>query len=210
MTNLLKICALGLLAFGLSACDKVSDAVDSASKAVDSATQEGKKIAKALSIEAPLLTIEMDDNYDPYFVIQSQDNNTIIEDIIVNRGNCGVIKYKTDWGMQKAYTELNGDKLKTKNGQSVAMKEIIWSNELNYYNSLDADSKTIYKKKFPVKLAYAEKFSIKQYFADFGLADSFGIDNGIISCKTNDIIEIELIVNGGGSYIFKPKEMMSF
>ena len=205
MTNLLKMCALGILAFGLSACDKVSDAVDSAGKAVDSATQEGKKIAKALSIEAPLLTIEMDDNYDPYFVIQSQDNNTIIEDIILNRGNCPVIKYERDYDMERAYIELNGNKLKNKNGQFVEGKSIIWTNELNYYNSLDADSKTIYKKIFPVKLAYAEKFSIKQYVAHF-----FGNNGGIISCKTNDIIEIEVIVNGGGSYIFKPKEMMSF
>ena len=202
MTNLLKMCALGLLAFGLSACDKVSDAVDSAGKAIDSATTEGKKIAKALSIEAPLFTIEMDDNYDPYFVIQSQDDKTIIEDIILNRGNCGVIKYKTDWGMQKAYRELNGDKLKTKNGQSVEDKSVIWSNETNYYDSLDADSKTIYKKIFPVKLSYGKKFAIP-----YQVSNLFGQK---IGCNTNDIIEIELIVNGGGSYIFKPKEMMSF
>lgn len=156
MKNLLKMCALGFLAFGLSACDKISEAVDSASKAVDSATQEGKKIAKALSIEAPLLAIDYDKDYDPYFVIQSQDNNTIIEDIIINRGNCGVIKYERDYDMAKAYRELNGDNLKTKNGQSVDSKGIIWSNETNYYNSLDDDSKAIYEKTFPVKLSYGK------------------------------------------------------
>ena len=111
MKNLLKMCALGFLAFGLSACDKVSqkvnETVDSASKVIDSATQEGKKIAKALSIEAPLFAIDYDKDYDPYFVIQSQDNNTIIEDIIINRGNCGVIKYREVWDLKKAYMDLN-------------------------------------------------------------------------------------------------------
>ncbi len=157
MKNLLKMCALGFLVFGLSACDKVSEAVDSASKAVDSATQEGKKIAKALSIEAPLLAIDYNKDYDPYFVIQSQDNNTIIEDIIINRGNCGVIKYKKDYDMASAYRELNGDKLKTKNGQLVDSKNIIWSNETNYYNSLDDDSKAIYKKIFSRKTILWQK-----------------------------------------------------
>ena len=203
MTNLLKMCALGILAFGLSACDKVSDAVDSAGKAIDSATTEGKKIAKALSIEAPLLTIDFDKDCDPYFVIQSQDNNTIIEDIILNRGNCPVIKYERDYDMLNAYKELNGDKLKTKNGQFVDMKSIIWSNETNYYNSLDADSKAIYTKYFPAKLTYGQKFRIPYQSVNLW----FGTKEG---CKADDIIEIELIVNGGGSYIFKPKEMMLF
>ncbi|MGX3012039.1 hypothetical protein ACWIUD_10885 [Helicobacter sp. 23-1044] len=203
MTNLLKMCALGLLAFGLVACDEVSQKVnevaDSAGKAIDSATTEGKKIAKALSIEAPLLTIDFDKDYDPYFVIQSQDNNTIIEDIILNRGNCGVVKYKEDYDMAKAYRELNGNKLKTKNGQLVEMSGGILSSD--FYNSLDEDSKAVYKKTFPIKLPYAKKLAMKDFRLD---------DRGIIACRTNDIIEIEVIVNGGGSYIFKPKEMMLF
>lgn len=210
MKNLLKMCALGLLAFGLSACDEVSQKVnevaDSAGKAIDSATTEGKKIAKALSIEAPLLTTELKelrDSYITYFVIQSQDNNAIIEDIIVNRGNCPVIKYTIDDDMARAYRELNGDKLKTKNGQSVESKSIIWSNETNYYNSLDANSKTIYEKTFPVKLPYSQKFVIPYQSYNW-------LYNTTKGCKTEDIIEIELIVNGGGSYIYKPKEMMLF
>ena len=206
MTNLLKVCALGILAFGLSACDKVSDAVDSASKAVDSATQEGKKIAKALSIESPLLTIELTESGDPYFVIQSQDNNTIIEDIIVNRGNCSVMKYIKDGDMARAYRELNGDYLKTKNGEDVNMAGSISS---NIYNALDADSKAVYKKRFPIKLPYSKMLIV---WRDIGFGSLFGIslNDVIITCNTNDIIEIELIVNGGGSYIFKPKEMLLF
>ncbi|MGX3097610.1 hypothetical protein [Helicobacter sp. 23-1046] len=195
MRKLLKVCVLGILVFGLSACDEVAD---NAGKAIDSATTEDKKVARALSIESPLLAIDYDKNYDPYFVIQSQDNNTIIEDIILNRGNCGVVKYKEDYDMANAYRELNGDKLKTKNGQFVDMKRVIWSNETNYYDSLDDDSKTIYKKIFPVKLSYGKKFAIP-----YQLSNLYGQK---IGCNTNSIIEIEVIVNGGGSYIFKPKE----
>lgn len=200
MRDLLKVCALGILVFGLSACDEVAD---SASKAIDSVTTESKKVARALSIESPLLAIDYDKNYDPYFVIQSQDNNTIIEDIILNRGNCPVIKYTTDSDMARAYRELNGDKLKTKNGQSVAMKNIVWSYETNYYDSLDDDSKTIYTNMFPVKLSYGKKFRIPYQSYNWFFNETKG-------CKTNSIIEIEVIVNGGGSYIFKPKEMMLF
>ena len=198
MRNLLKVCALGILAFGFVACD---EAADSAGKVIDSVTTEGKKIAGALSIEAPLHAIDYDKNYDPYFVIQSQDNNTIIEDIIINRGNCGVIKYKKDYDMASAYRELNGDKLKTKNGQLVDSKNIIWSNETNYYDSLDDDSKTIYKKYFPAKLSYGKKFAIPYQVSNVFSGEKIG-------CKTNSIIEIEVIINGGGSYIYKPKEML--
>lgn len=104
MTTLLKICVMGFLAFGLVACDKVSEAVDSASKAVDTAAKEGKKIAKALSIEQSLLGVDFDNDYNQYLYIQSQDNNTIIEDIIINRGNCKVAKYERDRDMRKAYS----------------------------------------------------------------------------------------------------------
>ncbi len=111
MTTLLKVFLLGFLALGFVACDKVSEVVDSASKAVDTATKEGKKFAKALSIEQPLLGVGFDDNYKQYLYIQSQDNNTIIEDIIINRGNCGVAKYKQDSDMAIAYRKLYPDRV---------------------------------------------------------------------------------------------------
>ncbi len=141
MTKLLKICVLGFLALGFVACDEVSAVVDSASKAVDTATKESKKIAQALSIEQPLLGVDISNyNFKQYLYIQSQDNNTIIENIIINRGNCAVIKYEEDIDMARAYRELNGDKLKTKSGQYVKMLDEIWSNNMDFYNSLDADS----------------------------------------------------------------------
>ena len=187
MTKLLKVCVLGFMALGFVACDEVSNAVESA-------TKEGKKIAQALSIEQPLLGVDIDKyNFKPYLYIQSQDNNTIIEDIIINRGNCAVIKYKQDYDMASAYEELNGDKLKTKNGQSVEMRNYIWSKHLDFYNSLDADSKAVYKPVFPVKLAYGKKFFPESY-----------------DCPIDDIIEVEVIVNGGGSIVYKPKELMLF
>lgn len=204
MTKLLKICVLVFMALGFVACDEVSAVVDSASKAVDTATKESKKIAQALSIEQPLLGVfsgEALGDYITFLYIQSQDNNTIIEDIIINRGNCGVIKYEEYSDMARAYKELNGDKLKTKSGQSVEMKYKIWSNDMDFYNSLDADSKSIYKPNFPVKLAYGKKFTLPYWSLSL-----FGYEG----CKINDIIEVEIIVNGGGSIVYKPKELMLF
>lgn len=203
MTKLLKICVLGFMALGFVACDEVSAVVDSASKAVDTAAKESKKIAQALSIEQPLLGVEYNEFLSrPQLYIQSQDNNTIIEDIIINRGNCAVIKYKQDYDMASAYEELNGDKLKTKNGQSVKMLNEIWSNNMDFYNSLDADSKSIYKPNFPVKLAYGKKFAVPYIAWNLLLITE--------SCPIDNIIEVEIIVNGGGSIVYKPKELMLF
>ncbi len=203
MTKLLKVFLLGFLALGFVACDKVSEVVDSASKAVDTATKEGKKFAKALSIEQPLLGVEFNEMFSiSQLYIQSQDSNTIIEDIIINRGNCAVVKYKTDYDMESAYRELNGNKLKTKSGQSVEMVNNIWSDNMGFYNSLDDDSKSIYKPTFPVKLTYGKKFIVPYWYV--------GLFDYRQSCKIEDIIEVEVVVNGGGSIVYKPKEMLLF
>lgn len=200
MTKLLKVFLLGFLAFGFVACDEVSEVVDSASKAVDTATKEGKKLAKALSIEQPLLRAEFNDKYDDMILyIQSQDNNTIIEDIIINRGNCSVAKYILDDSMLRAYIELYPDrssffsvKTKTKNGEFIIADELITA---DIFRQLDSDSQSIYIAIFPDKLPYGKKFPVP-YFGQ--------------NCKTNDIIEVEVIVNGGGSIVYKPKEMLLF
>ncbi len=198
MTKLLKVCVLGFMALGFVACDEVSAVVDSASKAVDTATKEGKKIAQALSIEQPLLGVDFDNNYKAHLYIQSQDNNTIIEDIIINRGNCAVIKYKRDIDMASAYRELYPDRsggiyfnesVKTKNGEFITANNFITSKT---FNTLDSDSQSIYVALYPIKLAYSKKFK------------------PTYNCSINDIIEVEIIVNGGGSIVYKPKELMLF
>ncbi len=49
-------------------------------------------------IKKPLVYKNFDNQLKPYYVIQSQDENTIIEDYVVNRGNCNayLLKYKFD------------------------------------------------------------------------------------------------------------------
>ena len=206
MTKLLKIFVLVFMALGFVACDEVSEVVDSASKAVDTATKEGKKFAQALSIEQPLLRTEFNDKGDDIiFYIQSQDNNTIIEDIIINRGNCSVIKYVADRDMIRAYRELNGNMLKTTSGKSVEITEFI---SPYIYNLLDADSKSVYKSIFPIKLTYGKKFELLPYQSIDRSIDFWGFKRR--DCKTDDIIEVEVVVNGGGSIVYKPKELMLF
>ena len=190
MTKLLKVCVLGFMALGFVACDEVSNAVESA-------TKEGKKIAQALSIEQPLLGVANGENllgdYITFLYIQSQDNNTIIEDIIINRGNCAVMKYEEDTDMTKAYKELHPElgynRIKLKNGEIVVTDLYITADR---FRQLDSDSQSVYVALYPTKLAYGKKFFPKY------------------DCKLDDIIEVEIIVNGGGSIIYKPKELMLF
>lgn len=182
------------MALGFVACDEVSEVVDSASKAVDTAAKESKKIAQALSIEQPLLGTTISDyDFKQYLYIQSQDNNTTIEDIIINRGNCGVMKYEEDYDMTKAYSELHPELsygwIKLKNGETASADSFITADR---FRQLDSDAQSIYVALYPIKLAYGKKF-LPSY-----------------NCKTDDIIEVEIIVNGGGSIVYKPKELMLF
>ena len=192
MSKLLKIFVLVFMALGFVACDEVSEVVDSASKVVDTATKESKKIAQALSIEQPLLGVDFNSYYGQYFYIQSQDNNTIIEDIIINRGNCAVIKYVKDDDMESAYRELyptSWAELKLKNGETIYSTEFITA---DIFRQLVSDAQSVYKPIFPIKLAYGKKFK-----------PTYG-------CVINDIIKVEVVVNGGGSIVYKPKEMLLF
>ena len=59
---------------------------------------EVKGLAASVSIEEPLVEIAYDNSGEPYLSIQSQDNDTVIEDIIINRGNCAVFKWMRDSG----------------------------------------------------------------------------------------------------------------
>ena len=71
--SFLKMATLAFIALGFVACE--SDSVG--------------------GIKKPLVYKNFDKQLKPYYVIQSQDENTIIEDYVVNRGNCG------DKGLQK-------------------------------------------------------------------------------------------------------------
>ena len=177
------------VALGISACDEASDAA--------------KKALASVSIEQPLVSIESE-YYDEltlfgrqegirkFVKIQSKDNNTIINGINVNRGNCATLKYRIDNKKLKAYADANPDKvllnggtqLQTTSGELVNPKDRIYSNDLSFYESLNEQSKAVYKSGFPVTMPFGKT---EKYY------------QGFFECKIDTIIELELIVNDGGS-----------
>ena len=145
------------------------------------------------SVKEPIINIEtqMDRNYDVRYVlvIQSQDNDTMIEDIVINRGNCPVKKYDFDSDKLKAYEQANPDRvllqggahLVTKNGNPVDIKRnSLYSRkaDMDFYNSLDTKSQSIYAAIYPKQLAFAQKFT------------------PLYLCSGKNILEIELVING--------------
>ena len=180
------------VALGISACDEASDAA--------------KKALASVSIEQPLVSIESE-YYDEltlfgrqegirkFVKIQSKDNNTIINGINVNRGNCATLKYRIDNKKLKAYADANPDKvllnggtqLQTTSGELVNPKDRIYSNDLSFYESLNEQSKAVYKSGFPVTMPFGKT---EKYY------------QGFFECKIDTIIELELIVNDGGSIAY--------
>lgn len=184
-TQILGVVLATLVALGISACDEV------------------KSLAASVSIEQPVVSIESE-YYDEltlfgrqegirkFVKIQSKDNNTIINGINVNRGNCATLKYEIDNKKLKAYADANPDKvllsggtqLQTTSGELVNPKEKIYSNDLSFYESLNEQSKAVYSSFFPRKIPFGE---VRKYY------------QGFFACKIDTIIELELIVNDGGS-----------
>ena len=180
------------VALGISACDEASDAA--------------KKALASVSIEQPLVSIESE-YYDEltlfgrqegirkFVKIQSKDNNTIINGINANRGNCATLKYQIDNKKLKTYANANPDKvllnggtqLQTASGELVNPKDRIYSNDLSFYESLNEQSKAVYKSGFPVTMPFGKT---EKYY------------QGFFECKIDTIIELELIVNDGGSIAY--------
>ena len=159
------------------------------------------------SIEAPLVELSTKSEFlfglsADFIDIQSQDNETIIEDIIVNRGNCGVLKYKKDQSKITKYENKYLDRiefsesgseitmLKTTDNKSIELSDApdtLYNGEkrLDFYNSLDEISKSIYTDIIYAKLAFGEKTS------------------AILNCKLSNVIEAEIVTNGGSfTYTF--------
>ena len=177
------------VALGISACDEASDAA--------------KKALASVSIEQPLVSIESE-YYDEltffgrqegirkFVKIQSKDEKTIINGINANRGNCATLKYVLDNKKLKTYANANPDKvllnggtqLQTTSGELVNPKDRIYSNDLSFYESLNEQSKAVYKSGFPVTMPFGKT---EKYY------------QGFFECKIDTIIELELIVNDGGS-----------
>ena len=174
-------------------CDEAKDLADSA-----------KSLAASVSIEQPTVSIESEyynswlgDGIREFVKVQSKDNNTVIEGINANRGNCATLKYEIDDKKLKAYGDANPDKvllnggtqLQTTSGQLIKPKDKIYADDLGYYESLNEQSKATYRSFFPAKMPFGE---IEKYY------------QGFFKCKIDTIIEIELAVNGGSlSYSFE-------
>lgn len=183
------------VALGISACDEASEA--------------GKKLMASVSIEQPLVSIESkavektvsyfgfttgSGQYTTqyYIKVTSKDNETALENIIINRGNCGVKKYQLNKQAYQNYAKENpdyafageGTRLATKSGELVKAKQGIFSDNksLEYYNDLEDKAKALYE--------LAPEFSGAKL--PFGSSAIF-----YPNCKVDSIIELELMANGG-------------
>lgn len=159
-------------------------------------------------VKEPIVTIggdfDEDLNYHQYLKIQSQDNDTIIKGMNVNRGNCAIRLYALDERKVESYknrhperliitsveTKYNGEdifhfeaKLALKDGKLVEMTEGIFSDELGLYDNLDDDSKAV----------YVSEFNDEKWL--FGKERIF--DSSYFKCPVDTIIEVELITNTG-------------
>lgn len=147
---------------------------------------------------------EDDMSYHRYLKIQSQDNDTIIKGLNVNRGNCAVRLYTLDEKRLESYqnkhperlviknieTSYDGDdtfyfrtKLALKEGKLVEMTEGIFSDELGLYDALDSDSKAL----------FVSEFNDEKWL--FGKERIF--DSSYFKCPVDTIIEVELITDTG-------------
>lgn len=179
------IAALALVAIGFVACSEES----------------------RLGIKKPLVFPTMDNYGKIYYAIQSQDENTAIENIIVNRGNCGsgLSQYQYDvhlgWQHQKELCAKYKDKGITclgllyshfldKQGKRINKKHKIYSDkeDMDYFNNIHDDFKKLYRKLEPRKLGYGETMKI-----DIG------------KCDSSNIMEVQLILNGGKKVTYNLK-----
>ena len=193
--------AVALMGFGFMGCDDV------------------KSLVASVSIEQPVVSIESEyyEGYNAYFQkvgdirkfvkIQSKDEKTIINGINANRGNCATLKYRLDNKKLQAYANANPDKvilgkgflssdttqLQTTSGELVAPKDGIYSDDLSFYESLNEQSKAVYNSLFPVTMPFGKTEKYLQ---------------GFFKCKIDTIIELELIVNDGGSISYSFDQTM--
>ncbi len=142
-SKFLGVALATFVAFAFTGCDEV------------------KGLATSVSIEEPLVEIAYDNSGEPYLSIQSQDNDTVIEDVIINRGNCAVFKWMRDSG-----------------SFVYATKELC---EKTMFDKIEC------KLFYPKKLPYGERHS------------------PVYECRADTIIEVELVVNGGGHLTYKFK-----
>lgn len=166
------------------------------------------------SIKEPLVNIELDNKLNPILVIQSQDNETIINAVKLNRGNCDVVLYETSKESLLAYARANRDRVFfrgghpyaritfVKNGEAIefeSMSDLEFSREgLSFYDSSrtklplfsDTDGLALYNGLDEAsKRAFVSVYPVKLPYGE-----KF---NPRPNCAVNKIIEVELETNGG-------------
>lgn len=186
--------ALMLVAFGLVGCDEV--------KSIFS------------SIEEPIVQVESGFNsnlrrYDK-LVIQSQDNEMIIESITLNRGNCPVALYEITEESFTGYVKANPERafvveyrgiephLKNKDSDELYRYENlpkcnVWHDGLSCYGFpfyIMSDDIDAYNK---MDTASQQAF-VSLYPVKLPYGEKF---SPVINCNASKIIEVELKTNGG-------------
>ena len=164
------------------------------------------------SIKEPLVNIELDNQLNPILVIQSQDNETVINAVKLNRGNCGVVIYETSEESLLAYARTNRDRVFfkkeetraritfVKNGEAIEFESMgsLWFDEkglsLNGRTKLplfsDTDGLALYNGLDEAsKRAFVSVYPVKLPYGE-----KF---NPRPNCAVNKIIEVELETNGG-------------
>lgn len=165
------------------------------------------------SIKEPLVNIELDDKLNPILVIQSQDNETIINAVKLNRGNCDIVLYETSKESLLAYARANRDRVffKDRTGGDARIT-FVKNGEVIEFESMN-------------DLGFGEKGLIlggRTKLPLFGDTDGLALYNGLDeaskrafvsvypvklpygekfnprpNCAVNKIIEVELETNGG-------------
>lgn len=165
------------------------------------------------SIKEPLVNIELDNKLNPILVIQSQDNETIINAVKLNRGNCDVVLYETSEESLLAYARANRDRVFfkglgtlaritfVKNGEAIEFESMsdLWFSEkgLEFYGDRtkiplfsDTDGLALYNGLDEAsKRAFVSVYPVKLPYGE-----KF---NPRPNCAVNKIIEVELETNGG-------------
>lgn len=206
MKNLiLKQVAIVLVALGFTACDEVSKLFT--------------------SIKEPIVQLEkgFDRDFKPFtnLVIQSQDNEMVIESIKLNEGNCPVITHtanKQSWiryiqnyperGIVDSRTEIQVlPMIKIKNSTDVFTLQNSGGNDLGFNVKADGLTTWVRDDLFDSYLTAEEYEEIEEltktaYIAQYPVKLPFG-EKFIpkVKCSESSIIKVELETNGG-SFVF--------
>lgn len=160
-------------------CDEAGNAVSELKKSIP-------------TIEEPVVVIlqkKLDGFIFKYVEITSKDNNMVLEDVILNRGNCGIKRYEISEAKLKEYKATHpnnvfpGDKTMLEAGSDlVPIKGAISNNQedMSYYNSLNESSKAVYE--------LASEFR--------GEKLAFG-NSVIFYAPSCNVMEVEVVTNGG-------------